>query len=315
MATNPAMVRSGSNLPAKNIEVCQLPSSTTNFLKPCDLHINKKVKEGVRRKFDELAQVCATNMSSVQTKLILGFTGVYNVNANDIFRNFRDVGLWPMDYRFLGRLEKTDPLSSSSRVAVDSVGQEGGVTPIRSSPRITDSRVMRKMHDILSDKKNYPSAAIKDLTKLLCVSDTVNGILMNKIRPPPPDKAKDGRRGPALLKGTPAQYLTLGEAMDQRKDEEDVKAAKEAVTVERRKARMRVGAVQRPSSGLARRAGKTRHMKNSASAATVEGCGTASHGGSCIGNKSRKQNMGIGVKKAAAEAATALVDFSRKMAH
>jgi len=153
MATNPAMVRSGSNLPAKNIEVCQLPSSTTHFLQPCDLHINKKVKEGVRRKFDEVAQVCTTNMSSVQMKLILGLTGVYNVNANEIIRSFHDAGLWPMAYCFLVRFEKTDPLSSSSRVTVDSVGQGGVFTLIRSSPRITDSRVMRKMQDILSGKK------------------------------------------------------------------------------------------------------------------------------------------------------------------
>jgi len=90
----------------------------------------------------------------------------------------------------------------------------------------------------------------------MCDSDTVSSILMNKIRTPPPDKAKDGRNGPTLLKGTLAQYLTLGEAIDQRKSEEEVKAAKEAVTVERREARMRVGAVKRPSSGSPRRTGR-----------------------------------------------------------
>jgi len=78
---------------------------------------------------------------------------------------------------------------------------------------------------------------------------------------------------------------------------------------------MRVGAVKGPSSGSPRRTGNTRRISNSASAATVEGCGTVSHGGSSVGNNSRKENMGIGAKKAAAEAATALIDLSRKMAN
>ena len=88
-----------------HISAVQLPANTTHFLQPNDDSINLEFKQGLRTTRDSMLTRALVDFSDMRLKLMLGIAGYRSVTPDVVKLAYRNVGLWPMDFRFTRILE------------------------------------------------------------------------------------------------------------------------------------------------------------------------------------------------------------------
>ena len=216
-----------------NIEVVVLPANTTHFLQPCDNQINKSFQKAVRDTRDELLTLASTNIHAMGFKLKLAVAGHATVTASIVRESFVRTGIWPMDFRFLDRLKTAAFEREHSRAAlINRINNAGPASALKSvRKRLSDSDTWCKLKQIFTETSDK-SECIKRLRITLADNYSVNSILLGIGRRPVAQCGGETRR--VLGYGAPSQCLTVGDLIDQRR-QQDKEVNAERVRLEEEK--------------------------------------------------------------------------------
>ena len=199
------------------------PANTSHFLQACDDQVNRRFKKSVRGIRDLLMKNGRfLNSTSKQFKLICGSWAWERITSGDIRLAFENVGLWPMDMRFLKQFR---PIRSEIIAeAIELRGKGGNSNFTRSAVRDTDQKIMEKIQDI-SAQKLEPSKAVQQVTLLLQKAETAHSIIFGNTLSPLsracPRTILDAKRerpskplpGDQPSGGAPAEHLTHRERL------------------------------------------------------------------------------------------------------
>ena len=222
-------------------EVVQLPSDTSHFLQACDNKVNKTFKTSIRSYRDVLSKNSTLDLCSVRVGLILGIFGFESVTERDIKDSFDNCGLWPMDYRFVQRFERSHRMKEqkNSLIARAECAAQNKIM-CNIVQRQSDEEVWRDIQRLVSTNK-HPSKALQLVEQRLQFHTSVNKILLDSGRGPIRKNDIKKPRAEVLYKGTPARCLTIGDVIEQRETEkrlaEESLKLKEQIKREKQRAR------------------------------------------------------------------------------
>lgn len=214
-----------------NIEIAQSPANTTHFLQACDSTINKKFQQSVRRVRDVIASNMLVDFGKMQLKLIMAIGGMRSLQPDVVRMAFQKTGLWPMDFRFLsrveynqGNLEEGSP--SSDKAIQENVAVDGQLV-----------RDVRKACAAGCPGKELENILRKVIKKEVDAVKKVEGFMLDA------SKSLFNTSRPiqsrvSLRCGLPASYLTHGDLLETRKKMDKKKREKVAEKEKRKEERI-----------------------------------------------------------------------------
>ena len=235
-----------------NFVVVQSPANTSHFLQPCDQQVNKTFQTTVRSVRDALcaASKNAVGVRNIKIKLMLAVIACEAIIAEDIRVSWISTGLWPMDFKFPDRWRtRQDDMKDEARSlehTLNSAGPAGEIAAVkgRKSDRETFEILATIVDSARSQTKAGLSAALQAVARCLQKHDTVQSILASRCRSSGTTSTKVSEQNAetimkqkniALPAGAPAEYLSHGDVIRKRKEEQAMKEAKAAAKVETRR--------------------------------------------------------------------------------
>lgn len=183
-------------------EVVLAPANTSHFLQPCNQDIKKAFNKHVRELRDEPMKEVA-EVKSIGLKLMCGVKAYAQISVEKCVTSFCKTGIFPFQREFAKRFQ-------AAVIELDKSTDDD--VP-------TESQVVECPREILLEVSD-PARTLQRLTILLQNNKTTNSIVMS-LRPRTSISSASTQvsgNNVALICGTPAVYLTLQDAVTQRKE-------------------------------------------------------------------------------------------------
>lgn len=241
----------------KNMVIALSPANTTHFLQACDHLVNKSLSHWVTATKEAMLANGIIAVHSVQAKLIMAVESHRRLARSDVVKSWEDIGLFPMDYRFLKLFQEKFGVAAAESTTRDNVprleGNEEGLGNENCEnrrPRKSDEAITKEIEDILANTETPAARKLQSIAVKLQQESCTNSILQSVMSIPqrqvstPGASAATGSRGEASARmsdgqatrenGTPAQYMTHSESVQRFKEEARKKEA-ERLEKERKK--------------------------------------------------------------------------------
>ena len=192
-----------------SIEVVQAPANTTHFLQPCDSHILKSFKSSMRRLRDAFCTSNIMDTRAVNFKLAVGLAGYRGIKPWIVRKSFEDVGLFPMDYRFLNKFKKNTARSpgniGENLTMSKEMGTDGSNTSEISAwtQRIPDRITADKVRNIAVAYRNRPSEMLELIATEMSNAQTANANVKS-VEQPRSGGDESSLKGHRLLRVNPS---------------------------------------------------------------------------------------------------------------
>lgn len=225
------------------IVVAQSPANTSHYLQAADQDINKIIQQSGRRAKEILSSMTISS-ENVQFKIIRCMIGYESVSENSVRQSWSKVGLWPMDFRFVGIAREmwTGQNQESARQGLESAADSG---------REPDKSVVTRIKEIVNSSQISDERKMQQISIIIREAESANSILMRS------GQSAQNSQGIARTSaasaqravssnlgifqpggsGTPAIYLTSGDYLKAIREKEDAKKKEEAEKAQRRQNR------------------------------------------------------------------------------
>lgn len=198
-----------------SLVVALSPANTTHFLQACDQSVNRSLSQWVTATKEAMLANAMISVHTVQAKLIVAFESHKRLARSEIVKSWEDIGLFPMDYRFLKMFEeKFRAASQATAEARNKLAVREG-TPESSHPRKSDADIAAELRCILADGEESDAQKLQRVATQLQREKTTSSILQDALRPPQgqasatPQASARMADGQATTKnGMPAEYMT-----------------------------------------------------------------------------------------------------------
>ena len=229
-----------------SLVVALSPANTTHFLQACDHIVNKSLSKWVTETKEAMLANGMISVHTVQAKLIMAVESHKRLSRSEIVKSWEDIGLFPMDYRFLTMFEEKFKAAAQATAEArnELANGEGAASCESSHPRKSDAVIAAELREILADGEVSDARKLQSVSTQLQREKTTGSILQDALRPPQrqasatPQASARMTDGQATAKnGMPAEYMTHEQSLIRFKEAAQKKEAERIEKEQNKEAR------------------------------------------------------------------------------